>query len=389
MSFFSLNILSFRILGLWFPDENSSTWRTTLYRIYNAFALAIMCTFILSQFFSVITCLDDTKELTNALFMLLTMLVAVGKMFNMTLSRYKIMRMIKLFGLEPFKPLDDNELLIQSKFHRSLKGFITVYGTLGVSTFILITLFSLIRDMPRRQLLFKARYPFDNSASTGFWISYIHQIYSHYLGALFNMTFDTFVSALMLATSAQLEIFKYRFAMMPSEMEMAGSACKGSPDEIQRMETKYFSRHTNHHLAIFEFSRMTNDTFTVSIFLQYCTSSIVLCISVFALTQLKPMSKEFNSVLMYIGCMLLQIFIFCDAANDVTVRSETMADGIYQMDWTSLSIRSQKSLILIMARTLRPIRYTSGHVVNLSLVSFGSLLKLSYSTYNLLTQSAQ
>ncbi|XP_063978285.1 odorant receptor 46a-like [Diachasmimorpha longicaudata] len=391
MSFFSLNILSFRILGLWFPEDTSSVWQIFLYRIYNAFAVTAMCTFVLSQFFALLTCLNDTKELTNASFMLLTMIAVAGKMFNMTVYRYEISKMVKLFDLEPFKSMDENEVVIKSKFHRSVKRFTSVYGTLGTATCTLITLFSLIRDMPRRQLLFKARYPFDDSASVGYWVSYIHQLYSHYMGAVVNMTFDTFVSALMLATSAQLEVLKYRFVMMPSVMEneRSGIGCKGDSEEIEKMETKYLGNHTNHHLAIFEFSKMTNDTFTGSIFLQYCASSLVLCVSVFTLTQLKPLSKEFNSLLMYVGCMLVQIFIFCDAANDVTIRSETMAEGIYKMDWTSLSVNSQKSLVLIMARTLRPIRYTSGHVVSLSLVSFSSLLKMSYSVYNILTQSSE
>uniref|UniRef100_A0A0C9RBE7 Odorant receptor n=1 Tax=Fopius arisanus TaxID=64838 RepID=A0A0C9RBE7_9HYME len=389
MSFFSLNILSFRVLGLWFPEE-SSTWKLIIYRIYNAFAVTAMCTFVLSQFFALLSCFHDTKELTNASFMLVTMIAVAGKMFNMTIYQYEIRRMVELFDLEPFKSLDDNEVMIKSKFHRSVKRFISVYGTLGTATCTVITLFSLIRDMPRRQLLFKARYPFDDTESIGYWISYIHQLYSHYMGAVVNMTFDTFVSALMLATSAQLEVLKYRFVMMPNlmENERSGSGTKGNPEEIERMETKYLGNHTNHHLAIYEFSRATNDTFTGSIFLQYCASSLVLCVSVFTLTHLKPLSKEFNSLLMYVGCMLVQIFIFCDAANDVTIRSETMGDGIYKMDWTSLSVKSQKSLVLIMARTLRPIRYTSGHVVSLSLVSFSSLLKLSYSVYNILNQSS-
>uniref|UniRef100_A0A0C9QGX1 Or46a_0 protein n=1 Tax=Fopius arisanus TaxID=64838 RepID=A0A0C9QGX1_9HYME len=246
---------------------------------------------------------------------------------------------------------------------------------MSIVTCTLITIFSLIRDMPRRQLLFKARYPFDDSTAIGYWISYMHQHYSHYLGAIFNTFFDTFIGALMLDTSAQLEILKYRLIMMPSAMEneRSQSGCKGSPEEVQKIESKHLENHTNHHLAILEFSKMTNETFTVSIFLQYCASTLVLCISVFTMTNLKPFSKEFNSLLMYVSCMLVQIFVICDAANDVTVRSENMSEGIYRMDWTCLSIASQKSLVLIMARTLKPIRYTSGHVVNLSLVSFGSV----------------
>ncbi|XP_011300074.1 uncharacterized protein [Fopius arisanus] len=254
MSSFYLNIFTLRMLGFWFPDETSATWRTNLYRIYNAFAVTAMCGFVLSQFFAALSCLHDTKELTNASFLLVTIIAVAGKMFNLTIYQYKIRRMVGLFDLQPFKSLDDNEVLIKSKFHRSVKRFIFVYATMSIVTCTLITIFSLIRDMPRRQLLFKARYPFDDSTAIGYWISYMHQHYSHYLGAIFNTFFDTFIGALMLDTSAQLEILKYRLIMMPSAMEneRSQSGCKGSPEEVQKIESKHLENHTNHHLAILE-----------------------------------------------------------------------------------------------------------------------------------------
>ncbi|XP_063978286.1 odorant receptor 46a-like [Diachasmimorpha longicaudata] len=391
MSFFSLNILFFQVLGLWFPEDTSPLWQIILYRIYNAIAVTSICTFALSQFFAVLTCFHDPKELTNASFLLVTVIAVGGKMFNMTLCRNEIGRMIKLFDVEPFKAVDDYEVAIQWQFHRTVKLYTSVYGILTTVTCTLITLLSLVRDMPRRQLLLRAEYPFDDSVSTGYWVSYIHQLYSHYLGAIFNVTFDTFVAALMLATSAQLDILKYRFVVMPSAMEKECSESnhKVNNEEVVEMESKYLANQTNHHLAIFQFSKWTNDTFTVSIFLQYCASSLVFCISVFTLTNLAPFSKEFNSLLLYVGCMLVQIFILCHAANDVTIRSENMADGVYKMDWTSLSVSSKRSLVIIMARTLSPIKYTSGHVVSLSLISFSSLLKLSYSIFNILKQASE
>ncbi|XP_011311726.1 odorant receptor 46a, isoform A isoform X2 [Fopius arisanus] len=387
MSLFSLSIFVFRILGLWFPDENPSTWRTKLYRIFNIFTVTMMCTFTLTQFLALPSCIHDAEELTNASFMLLTMIAVTGKMWNMTLYRKEISRMVKLFDLEPFKPLDDHEVAIKRKVRRSIRLFTIMYGTLTEVTCSMLTLSSFIRDIPRRQLLFKSWYPFDRSTLIGFWIAYVHQTISHYIGANVNVAFDTFIPGLMMATTAQLEIIKYRFITMPKTIEnkCSESVCEVNEDELMKIETKYLADYTRHHLKILRFSKTTNNTFTGSIFLQYCASSLVLCVSVFSLSTLKPLSKEFNSLVMYVACMLVQIFIFCDAANE----SGTIADAIYEMDWTSLSTTSKKSLVLIMVRTLRPIMYSSGHVVSLSLVSFSSLLKLSYSVFNILNHSSQ
>ncbi|XP_011311655.1 odorant receptor 46a, isoform A [Fopius arisanus] len=299
--------------------------------------------------------------------------------------------MVKIFDLEPFKPLDEPEVAIQKKVHRSIRFYTILYGTLTNTTCSMLTLSSFIRDIPRRQLLFKSWFPFDRTTPVGFWSTYVYQTIYHYMGANVNIAFDTFLPGLMMATTAQMEILKYRFITLPRMIENKcfESVCEVNADELIKIETKYLADYTRHHLKILRFSKATNDTFTVSIFLQYCASSLVICVSVFSLSTLKPLSKEFNSLVMYVACMLIQIYIFCDAANEATIKSGTIADAIYEMDWTALSTTSQKSLVLMMARTLRPIMYTSGHMISLSLVSFNSLLKLSYSIWNILNRSSQ
>ena len=84
------------------------------------------------------------------------------------------------------------------------------------------------------------------------------------------------------------------------------------------------------------------------------------------------------------------------------------------MNWDKMSINTKKHLVTIMARTLKPLKYTSGYVIDVNLDSFNSvsnitnliflfmifvpssslfhvklqLIKLSYSVYNLLQQSS-
>lgn len=72
----------------------------------------------------------------------------------------------------------------------------------------------------------------------------------------------------------------------------------------------------------FYFSRLagkSNDVFSVMIFVQYSLSTIVLCVSVLQLTHMKPLSVEAAGVLMYLACMLIQIFIYCLYGGQVTV----------------------------------------------------------------------
>lgn len=58
-------------------------------------------------------------------------------------------------------------------------------------------------------------------------------------------------------------------------------------------------------------------------------------------------------------------------------QSESVGDAIYAMDWTNLNPSTVKGLIIIMSRTLKPIIFTSGHIVTLSHDSFKSVSFIS------------
>ncbi|XP_044001506.1 odorant receptor 4-like [Aphidius gifuensis] len=131
-----------------------------------------------------------------------------------------------------------------------------------------------------------------------------------------------------------------------------------------------------------------NSIFTSVIFLQYSASSIIICTSIYLISQMPLFTVEFAALAMYLICMLIQIFLLCITGNEATLECSSLASEIYKTNWLVLSKRTKSYLILMMIRTRKPIVFTSGHIITLSLDSFKSLLKMSYSAYNLLQQSA-
>ncbi|KAK0093799.1 hypothetical protein PV326_012631, partial [Microctonus aethiopoides] len=115
-------------------------------------------------------------------------------------------------------------------------------------------------------------------------------------------------------------------------------------------------------------------------------SLIVICNGSHRLSNVVPFTSEFLTIIGYLMCMLMQIFIYCFYGNAVIHKSINLYNEIYAMDWLILDVSTKKSLLIIMKRTLRPIKFTSGHLVVLSLKSFNRLIKLSYSMYNVLHQ---
>ncbi|KAK0076278.1 hypothetical protein PV325_005639, partial [Microctonus aethiopoides] len=134
------------------------------------------------------------------------------------------------------------------------------------------------------------------------------------------------------------------------------------------------------------FSRRFNDIFSSIILIQFSISTLVLCVSVQALTMSSFLSPEFIVVIIYLACMLFQIFVLCWYANEVTLSSLSVQTAVYNMDWYSLSLKTQRDLLMIIARASNPVTFTGGPIVTLSLDSFVNLLKFSYTAYNVLHQ---
>ncbi|KAH0554910.1 hypothetical protein KQX54_013781 [Cotesia glomerata] len=118
------------------------------------------------------------------------------------------------------------------------------------------------------------------------------------------------------------------------------------------------------------YSHLSNDVFSPVIFLQYTLSSLILCMCVQSLTKLAFMGPEFVFLLVFLGCMLMEIYFYCWYGNEVMLESMDLSISIYKMNWYFLTNESKKDLLIMKTRTLKPIKYTSGTLIELSLDSF-------------------
>lgn len=70
----------------------------------------------------------------------------------------------------------------------------------------------------------------------------------------------------------------------------------------------------------FRFAKTSNDAFGLVVFLQYSVSSVVICVSVYELTKVKLFSTAFAASVLYLACMLAQIFIYCFYGGETTLQ---------------------------------------------------------------------
>ncbi|KAL0882228.1 hypothetical protein ABMA27_000768 [Loxostege sticticalis] len=96
--------------------------------------------------------------------------------------------------------------------------------------------------------------------------------------------------------------------------------------------------------------------------------------------------------LFFLGYNLFEFYIICRWCEEITVQSQKIGEAAYCSNWECglADIPGVKScLVLVIARANKPLVLTAGGMYNLSLLSYTSLVKTSYSALTVLLRFRQ
>lgn len=82
------------------------------------------------------------------------------------------------------------------------------------------------------------------------------------------------------------------------------------------------------NLSTFRLAETINSMFNAVVFLQYSLSTLLICVSIYNLAHTNIMSSEGSGIILYLGCMLMEIFILCAAGNEMTLVVIIMYDYV-------------------------------------------------------------
>ncbi|XP_051153463.1 odorant receptor Or1-like isoform X2 [Leptopilina boulardi] len=225
----------------------------------------------------------------------------------------------------------------------------------------------------------KSWVPYAINSKTIFWITYLYQCCGVYLEVLLYTATELLLTILMQHICTQLEIFIIRLFEITNLR-----ITEYVKIDVLQEECNIVKDCVDHHVFIFSMEKQLNDIFGLLISLQFFVSVLNLCTTGFYITKVNASGAYFWFSIMIMGCFIFQIFTHCYLGEEITRKSLSVADEIYQMDCNVLSLETKQKLIMIMMRARRPIQLTGFSVVVLSIETFFKVLKASYSSYNLL-----
>lgn len=116
-----MHVLQFTLIicalaGCWQPLSWTSLFKHIIYKTYAIFLISSLYAFLMSQFVDIILNVGNSDQFVDALYMMLTILVAGYKQAYMWIDRNNIKMLINVLTEKPFAPYETHEVIIQQKF---------------------------------------------------------------------------------------------------------------------------------------------------------------------------------------------------------------------------------------------------------------------------------
>ncbi|KAK0172470.1 hypothetical protein PV328_005784 [Microctonus aethiopoides] len=196
--------------------------------------------------------------------------------------------------------------------------------------------------------------------------------------------FDSLFFGVMLQIISKINILKHRIQVSVATLAEMHDKESFHMVDYKKFENKFFMNWIKSHNAVIRVYNDSEFIFSKVMFVQYSTSALLICTIVYLISQMGIFTTKFMGNAGSLIALTGQIFIFCLSANQVTYEFADLRLGINNTDWFALSVSAKRNIVFMMVRTLKPVVFTSGYMVTLSLESFKSLMKVAYSMYSVL-----
>nr|QMS80320.1 odorant receptor [Histia rhodope] len=195
---------------------------------------------------------------------------------------------------------------------------------------------------------------------------------------------DAFLGTLLHQAKTQLSILRGNYENITERAKIVAQLTKEDYDKVLK---RLFVDCLTHFKKVSELLELLQSIFSSAIVVQFTIGGWILCMAAYKIIELNVLSIEFTSMVLFILCILTELFIYCYYGNEVTLESERVAGSVYAAQWVPAPAWFRRALLAALVRARRPLRPLAGRVLPLSLNTFLKILKSSYSFYAVLRQT--
>ncbi|XP_076658657.1 odorant receptor 10 [Halictus rubicundus] len=138
------------------------------------------------------------------------------------------------------------------------------------------------------------------------------------------------------------------------------------------------------HVRLIRTVKMIESTFSAIMLIMVVMFSVLTCTYITSIFSISSDKDEFSLtrvfyLLFSICSNFIQMLFYFVTGQALLNESEGIYDATYECGWLNLKSNEAKCLILIMARSKTPLFITAGKLFPISYMTFGSIMKISFS----------
>ncbi|XP_050357344.1 odorant receptor 4-like [Nymphalis io] len=346
---------------------------------------------------------------------LFKMMPCVGFLLVAIAKAYKIKRYWSVFenlaleprAMWPTGDITEEEHKVISDALDRLKIVLKVYFLCNAMLASIFTLPSMIAWIKNRtghdvELIFGFSYwlPFDPFQGNRYEIVYFIQTFHCFLSAGFMVCGDLLFCIFLSHITTQFSLLAIRINRLlyvPIDDQLVESYTLAKYTKIrtnmndiesvydndaeQRYNEEFISI-VKRHRALIRLSSDVENMYTFTLLVNFINSSVIICFCLFCCAVIEKWN-EFNYKIFCLTS-ILQIWMLCWYGQQLLDTSTGVADALYNCGWYMASKGMKKSVLIMMQRSQSEVYVTTYGFSIVSLDSYATILKTSWSYFTLL-----
>nr|AQQ73523.1 olfactory receptor 50 [Heliconius melpomene rosina] len=268
--------------------------------------------------------------------------------------------------------------------------FLKLLLALAGSTLAIWCVYPLVDDI-EYNLMVSARFPFEYQTPVRYPMVYSSVYVAFCYSSTFVLLNDLIMQAHLMHLLCQYNILCNCFETIITDCLGENESEHSGTILTERFREKYLKKLNNlvkQHKFILDNSMEFKKSLSKPMLAQLTASGFLICFLGYqASVNADPSNAKFFMTLLYILYALFQLFIFCKWCDEIKIQSENIANSVYCSGWEKgiTAIPGVRACLLLVAiRARRPVIFTAGSLFELSLASYTTIVKTSYSAVTVL-----
>lgn len=318
---------------------------------------------------------DNVKDILENLAMVLSMVMVSVKGFCIWLYMDNFLKMDKIvsklepkFTSTPYGVKQHEECKKQSNFY--FKIFATYYLSVVLLAGLTILTFT------EKRLQYPAYFPFDwKSNNSVYAMLAIYQYFGWLIVVGCNCTFDTYPPLLIFLLQKYLDILSNRISSIGYDEDADAHQLLKESIEDHKLLNEYFN--------------LLDETISFGMFGMFIVVTINLVSTVLLTIYFCDHIAQKVYFLVLFGGYTMEIILACYYGTQYTATNDDLKTAIYKCNWIEQSKAFKMDMLIFVENSLRSKEFIAGGIVPISLISFMSIMKSSYSTFTVLNQMSK